>query len=478
MMTYVSSCKYYESYMFRQLEKSCATIQRESMGYIIPSNTAYQYCTIFWPRHSTCAATFKHLVWSQLHCMGSSITAVQKQDFCRDVLISVNRNGGNGLGHFAINLVLIQIAKTAPWVIRLHPWTTSHVINIKQPLQGILGRSDVQLTDATKRHGSKFVHASLVQHPQWQQSGACVLAGIASARAFAEQHALYYRHSPACKIKCMYKCSFEHFFKVTIQNKIRKVVKCFLPLHTPPSSLTYSIIFLSSSSFSTASLLQLPSDPWPPWVSTIGDTWEVETGNWQVDFKGLPSYSSGLGNIYCKFPMRSKYFQTHITGFIWTTAIKHLLLDLWFVWGSCLFFGCKITHTSHLQGVLARNQVGQDMLLFLLPFAYTYMCSNFLPWIGKRRGRDTAPCVLDLCHGGQCWSSLDKSSANRAKLGCLAHWTGNLKQQIINQSIWSSNSQNLHSQLFCKLTSTSICFAANIILLETSSIITCTESWS
>lgn len=123
------------------------------------------------------------------------------------------------------------------------------------------------------------------------------------------------------------------------------------------------------------------------------------------------------------------------------------------------------THTSHLQGVLARNQVGKGILLFLLPFAYlqVYQLGNFLPWIGKRRCRVTAPCVLDLCHGGQCWSSLDKSSENL-----------NGKLETTNQYIWISN---WHSQLQLKLTLTWICFAAKT-LLETLSIITCTKSVS
>ena len=91
----------------------------------------------------------------------------------------------------------------------------------------------------------------------------------------------------------------------------------------------------------------------------------------------------------------------------------------------------------------------------------------------QEEGRDTAPCVLDLCHGGQCWSSLDKSSEKSAKLGFFASWMGNLKQQI-NTYIWISN---WHSQLQLKLTLTWICFAAKT-LLETLSIITCTKSVS
>lgn len=119
MITYVSSCyEGYMSYMVRQLEKFCAPIQRESMEYIIipsPSNTAYQYCTIFWARHSTWATTFKHRVWSPFQCMGSSITALQNHDFC-----------GNGIDigqwQWCNEAAWLEVRPCqpcpAPWVVR------------------------------------------------------------------------------------------------------------------------------------------------------------------------------------------------------------------------------------------------------------------------------------------------------------------------------------------------------------------------
>ena len=146
-----------------------------------------RYCTIFWPRHSTWAATFKHRVWSRFHCMGSSITAVQNQDFCGDGIDIGQWQWWQSLGAFcqkncpgtgcndptlgdSIAPLNYFPCKEHQATHARHPWRKSSA------------------TNATKRHGSKFVHASLVQHPG--QLGAPM--SIASAREWADMNSMLY----------------------------------------------------------------------------------------------------------------------------------------------------------------------------------------------------------------------------------------------------------------------------------------------
>lgn len=185
MITHVSPCKYegYRSYMVRQLEKSCATVQLCKGLYYHTIKHSIPVLHHLLAPYSTWAATNEFdppfIVWvvQSLPC--------KTEAFAGMVLISVHGNCGNRLVHFAIDFVLIQVA-THPTLgdsiapLNYFPCKEHQATHSRHPCR------KSSATNATKRHGSKFVHASLVQHPE--QLGA--LMSIGSAMAWADMNSM------------------------------------------------------------------------------------------------------------------------------------------------------------------------------------------------------------------------------------------------------------------------------------------------